>query len=305
MKVNRQQVLLGVLILMAVLRVGDFVLSSMIQGPLQELRGDNSELQETIEKQEKLLAEARTAGQQIEAWQQRSLPFDTETARSLYRNWLLDIVRQARLRSATVDSGTPANRYGLYRAMPFNVQARGTLREITSALFQFESAGLLHRIVNLRITPVAQSGQFDLALGVEGLMLPQTQRTSLPKGKSQLLASTQERDYEVIARDNLFGIGINHQDPMSLTILSGITYRNAQPTAWITEQITDSVHQVSAGDEFQTDALHGQILHVDEKSITFKSGEFLYTMQIGHSFAEARPLEPEAAVARETLSSEG
>ena len=152
MNINRQQVLLGILILMAILRVGDFVLSSMIQGPLQELRGDNNELRDRIEKQEKLLAEAREAGQKIDGWRKRSLPFDTETARSLYRNWLLDVVRSAKLRNATVDSGSPATRYGLYRAMPFNVQARGTLKEITSVLFKVESAGMLHRIVNLRIT---------------------------------------------------------------------------------------------------------------------------------------------------------
>ena len=295
MKINRQQVLLGVLILMAILRVGDFVLSSMIQGPLRELRGDNNELRDRIEKQEKLLAEARTAGQKIDEWRKTSLPFDTETARSLYRNWLLDVVREAKLRNATVDSGSPATRFGLYRAMPFNVQARGTLKEITSALFRIESAGMLHRIVNLRITPVARSGHFDVALGVEGLMIPKTTRKSLPKGKSQLLASTHERDYGVIARDNLFGIGVSHQDPMKLTILSGITYRNGQPTAWITEQISEAVHKVAAGEAFKTDALDGRILDVSEESVVFESGDQNFSMRIGNSFADAKVVEGEAS----------
>lgn len=288
MKVNRQQVLLGLLVVMGILRVGDYVLSSMIQGPLQELQGDNNELQEKIEKQEALLAEARTAGQKIDDWRRKSLPFDTETTRSLYRNWLLDVVRSAKLRNATVDSGTPAARFGLYRAMPFNVQARGTLKEITSVLFQIESADMLHRIVNLRITPVASSGQFDVALGVEGLMLPKTNRASLPKGKSKLLTSTNERDYAVIARDNLFGIGVSHLDPMRLTILSGITYRNGEPMAWITEQISEAVHKVAAGDEFRTDALDGRIVHVDEESVVFESGEQNFVMEIGNSFADAK-----------------
>ena len=295
MKINRQQVLLGVLILMAILRVGDFVLSSMIQGPLRELRGDNDELRDRIEKQEKLLAEARTAGRKIDEWRKTSLPFDTETARSLYRNWLLDVVRGSKLRNATVDSGSPATRFGLYRAMPFNVQARGTLKEITSALFRIESAGMLHRIVSLRITPVARSGHFDVAVGVEGLMIPKTTRKSLPKGKSQLLASTHERDYGVIARDNLFGIGVSHQDPMKLTILSGITYRNGQPTAWITEQISEAVHKVAAGEAFETDALDGRILDVSEESVVFESGDQSFSMQIGHSFADAKVVEGEAS----------
>ncbi|MEZ6043013.1 MAG: hypothetical protein R3C20_21125 [Planctomycetaceae bacterium] len=151
MKVNRQQVLLGVLILTGVLRAGDFVLSSMIQGPLQELRGDNSELQETIEKQEKLLAEARTAGQRIEAWQQRSLPFDTETARSLYRNWLLDIVRQAKLRAATVDSDS-RQIVTVCIAMPPIVQAWRHIAGNHIGPVSVRISCIRHRIVNLRIT---------------------------------------------------------------------------------------------------------------------------------------------------------
>lgn len=300
MKITRQQILLGVLIAIAVVRVGDYVLSSMIQGPLRELQGDNNELQERIEKQEALLSEARSAGQKIDEWRKKSLPSDTETSRSLYRNWLLDVVRKAKLRNATVDSGSPATRFGLYRAMPFNVQARGTLKEITSALFHLESAAQLHRIVNLRLSPVAESGQFDIALGVEALMLPGTNRKSLAKGNSLLLASTHERDYRVIAQDNLFGIGVNHQDPMKLTILSGVTNRNGEPTAWITEQITDTVHKVAVGEDFQTDALDGHVIGVNEKSVEFDSGEQRFSMMIGDSFADAKAVatapEPSANV---------
>lgn len=300
MSISRQQVLLGVLILMAIVRVGDYVLSSMIQGPLRELHRDNNELRERIEKQEKLLSEARSAGQKIDAWRKKSLPPDTETSRSLYRNWLLDVVRKAKLRNATVDSGSPATRFGLYRAMPFNIQARGTLKEITSALFQLENCVQLHRIVNLRLTPVSNSGQFNIALGMEALILPGSKRKSLPKGQSQLLASTHERDYRVIAQDNLFGIGVNHQDPMQLTILSGVTSRNGHPTAWITEQITETIHRVSVGDTFQTDALDGVVMAVDEKTLEYESGEQRFTMSIGDSFAGAKSIaatpEPLASV---------
>jgi hypothetical protein len=304
MKLTRQQVLLGALALIAVVRLGDFVLSTMIQGPLRQLRGDNNELRDRVEEQEQLLAEARTAGRKIDEWRKMSLPFDTETARSLYRNWLLNVVRQAKLRNATVDSGSPSTRFGLYRVMPFNVQARGTLREITSALFQLESAALLHRIVNLRITPVARLGQFDMTLSLEGLMLPNTERKSLPTGKSTLLASAHERDYSVIARDNLFGIGVSHQDPMRLTILSGITWRNGRATAWITEQITEEVHKLRAGDAFQTTALDGRILEVSDKSVIFESAEQTFRLRIGDSFADADVIRAELATSRETAEND-
>ena len=97
---NRQKILLGVLLVMGVARVGDSVLSSMIQGPLNELRGTNAELQAKIEKGEQLLADTRKAGQKIERWQRRALPWQIEEARSIYRNWLLDTIRTAKLRGA-------------------------------------------------------------------------------------------------------------------------------------------------------------------------------------------------------------
>lgn len=287
MKATRQQVMLGVLALMAVLRVGDYVLSSMIQGPLRELQGENRELLESISKQEELLADGRKAGQKIEGWQKRSLPSDTEAARSLYRNWLLETVRSAKLRNATVDSGSPANRRGLYRAMPFTVQARGSLNEITSALFSVEKSDQLHRIVTLRLTPVGTTGQFDLSMSVEALIIPGTNRTSLNKGESRLLASTNRRDYDIVARDNIFGIGIDARDPMKMTILSAVTYRNGEPTAWITEQIDDKVHKLPAGAEFETTAITGRVVTVTEESVVIESGAQLLKMDIGQSFADA------------------
>lgn len=289
MKLERQQLMLGALILIAVVRVGDYVLTSLIQGPLQQLKGENNELSESIRKQEALLAESREAGKKIAGWQKQSLPADTEIARSLYRSWLLETVRAAKLRSATVDSGSPSNKRGLYRVMPFNVQARGSLQEVTAALFRFEKAAQLHRIVNLRLTPVGTSGQFDLSMGVEALVIPGTDRKALPQGESKILASTSQRDYDVISRDNIFGIGIDSKDPMKLTILSAVTYRDGRPLAWITEQISDRVHKLAPGAAFDTTALSGRIISVDETSAVIESGEQQLILRIGQSFAEAAP----------------
>ncbi len=287
MKLTRQQLLLGLLVVIGVVRAGDYLVTSMIQGPLRQLRGENNELQEEVKKREALLAEARTAGRKIASWQQKSLPADTENARSLYRNWLLETVRSAKLQNATVDSGSVANRRGLYRSMPFNIQARGGIHEITTALFHFEKSNQLHRVVSLRLTPVAATGQFDLAMGVEALMVPGTSRTSLNPGESKLLASADLRDYDIIARDNIFGIGINHQNPMQMTILSAVTYRDGVPTAWITEQIDGRVHKLAAGAAFETTALAGRIVTVEEKSVVIETGGDQLTMTLGQSFAEA------------------
>lgn len=292
MNLTRQQILLGCLVLMGIVRVGDYVLSSLIQGPLQELQGETRELNEAIEKREKLLAETRQMGKKIESWEKRSLPADPETTRSLYRNWLLDLVRDAKLRNATVDSGSAANRRGLYRSMPFNVRARGKLSQITTALYNFEKSGQLHRITSLRIVPIGSSGQFEMAASVETVLLPGNSRRILSRRPSTVLVSDSRRDYDVIADENIFGIGVDPRDPMHHTILSAVTYRNGKPTAWITELMDDEVYKLAAGEDFDTTALAGRIVSVAEESAVIESGGEKFEIEIGESFGDALGLDP-------------
>ena len=123
MKPNRQQVLLALLAVIAVIQVGDWVLNTMIQGPLQLRRARTEQLQADIKKREASLAETRNAAKQIDGWMKQSLPSDPEVTRSVYRSWLLSLIRTTKLRNATVDSGSPSARKAkdnnvLFRSMP-------------------------------------------------------------------------------------------------------------------------------------------------------------------------------------------
>jgi len=301
-KPTRQQILLGFMAMMVIFQLGDYVLNSMIQGPLENLRNEQGTLQEDIKKREKLLSEARVAGKKIELWKKKSLPTDIETARSLYRNWLLDVIRKAKLQNATVGSGSPANRYGLYRAMPFDLKARGTLLQLTNALFRFYNSDQLHEIKSLRITPVGNSGQFDISLGIEALIIPKSNRKSLSTGKAKLLVSSDPRDYAIIARDNIFGIGVNNQDPMKMTILSAVTSRNGKPLAWITELITGRVIKVAPQATFETVALSGRIVQIEQENAIIETGGQRMKLTIGQSFAQGTIIQPEATDKLQTQS---
>ncbi len=298
MKLTRQQILLGFLALMGIFQVGDYVLNTMIQGPLERLRNEQESLQEDIHKREKLLADARVAGKKIELWKKKSLPADIETARSLYRNWLLDVIRKAKLQNATVGSGSPATRYGLYRAMPFDLKARGTLLQLTNALFRFYNSDQLHEIKSLRLTPIGNSGQFDISMGIEALIIPGAGKKTLSTGKAKLLASADSRDYAIIARDNIFGIGVSHQDPMKMTILSAVTSRNGKPLAWITELISGRVIKVGPEATFETVALSGRIVRIEDESVIIETSGQLMKLTIGQSFASGVVTSPDATAAK-------
>jgi Tfp pilus assembly protein PilO len=293
MKPTRRQLLLGALVLMAVLRMGDWVLSSMIQGPLQALRARTEQLQKDIKSRETLLADARKAGKQIVSWQKQSLPADPEVTRSVYRNWLLTVIRTARLRNAVVDSGAVSSRRAkdnsvLYRRMPFSVRARGSLAQFNDFLYRVSRAGYLHQISSLTLTPVASTGQFEIALGIETLLLPGRKGDSLNSASSTLLTSADFRDYEIIVRDNIFGVDVDKSDPMHHTLVSAITFSNGSAKAWITEQLSDRVTRVGVGSEFDTVALSGRILEIHEQEVIIETSGERLLFPIGKPFSEAQ-----------------
>lgn len=289
---NRQHLLLAILALIAVIRVGDWALATLIAGPMQDRRARTEQLSSDIEKREQLLAEARESGRQIEAWQKQSLPSDVEVARGVYRGWVMNLVRQVKLRNATVDSGSPVNRGGVYRSLPFSIRVRGNLQQFTDFLFRFTKAGHLHQISSISLSPIGASGQFDISLGVETLLLPNVRRDRLSDSESRLLSSAKLQDYEVIYRNNIFGIGIDHSDPMKHTLVSAITWSNGIPQVWITEQLVDRTARAGLNESFETLALNGRIVEVRDQEVVIDHAGELLLLPIGKPFAEGKPLSP-------------
>ena len=291
MKPNRQQLMLVILAIIAVVQVGDWVLNTMIQGPLELRRGKTQQLQADIKKREVTLAETRNAAKQIDSWLKQSLPSDPEVTRSVYRSWLLALIRTTKLRNATVDSGSPSTRKAkdnkvLFRSMPFSVRCRGSLAEFNAFLFQFSSAGQLHQISSMTVNPIGATGQFDISLGIDTLLLAGRKGDTLNTSPSTLLASKEFSHYESIVKDNIFGIGIDNTDPMMHTIISAITFSNGVPQVWITEQLTSSTIQVGLGVDFDIVALSGRVVEVHDQDVIVETSGQRMQFPIGKPFSE-------------------
>lgn len=294
MKPNRQQVLLALLAVIAVIQVGDWVLNTMIQGPLQLRRARTEQLQADIKKREASLAETRNAAKKIDGWMKQSLPSDPEVTRSVYRSWLLSLIRTTKLRNATVDSGSPSARKAkdnkvLFRSMPFSVRCRGSLTEFNAFLFQFSNAGHLHQISSMTLNPIGATGLFDISLGIETLLLTGRKGDTLNTAPSELLASKDFNHYKSIVKDNIFGIGIDNTDPMQHTIISAITFSNGSPLVWITEQLSSRTIQVGVGSDFDTVALSGRVIEVHDQDVIIETSGERKTFPIGKPFSQAVP----------------
>ncbi len=293
MKLNRQKLLLAVLGLIAVVHFGDWILNSMIQQPMQERQARVNQLNKDIRKLETQLSETRKLSENTNRWVKQSLPADPEVARSVYRHWLLSIVRGVRLRNAVVDSGSPSSRRTksgavLFRNLPFSVRGRGTLAQFNDLLFQFHRAGHLHQVTAFTLSPISTSGQFDISMNVETLLLPARKGDELNSDASNLPASKSAGDYQLIVKDNIFGVGID-ADPMQHTIVSAITFSNGVPTVWFTEQLTEKTIQVPLNGEFDTVALSGKVLEANDYDVIIETGGERLLLPIGKPFSEAIP----------------
>lgn len=283
---NRQHILLGVLAIFGLLNVGDWVLNTAIQGPLQERRDRAEALQEGIEKRQALLKQTREAGKKIAAWKKRSLPANSEVARALYRSWLHGHVTECGLTNAAVDSGSPSSRRGLYTSLPFTVRGRGTLQQFTDLMFCVTNAGHLHRVKDISLNP-SSNGVFDISLSIEALIVAGTKRTDrLARTKGDVLASKDAQAYAVISRDNLFGIG--YRDPLAKTSITAITWKNGKPLVWISDDQTDTVQKLGLGEELHVGTFHGKIVAATDEEVTIESESRQLVVELGESLSEAR-----------------
>ncbi|MEY3228738.1 MAG: hypothetical protein RLZZ536_3357 [Planctomycetota bacterium] len=297
MKLTRQQLLLGVLILIGIVRVGDWVLQSLIQGPLQERKARTAQLQKDIRSREKQLADLRAAGGRIDSWLRQSLPADAETARTAYRSWLLGLLRKTQMTDAVVDSGSPGSRRlrngsVLYRSLPFTLRARGSLPQFNNFLFQFTRAGLLHQITNFSLTPAGGTAIFDVSVSIDTVLLPTRKGNELNSQPGTLPALATVADYASIASQNIFAVGLNTVDPLKHTFVSAITFSNGQPLVWITEQLSDRVTRTGPGEYFSTAAMSGSIVEVRAQEVVVESSGRRLLLSLGSPLSEAKPLTP-------------
>lgn len=297
MKLTRQQLLLGVLILIGIVRVGDWVLQSLIQGPLQERKARTAQLQKDIRSREKQLADLRAAGGRIDSWLRQSLPADAETARTAYRSWLLGLLRKTQMTDAVVDSGSPGSRRlrngsVLYRSLPFTLRARGSLPQFNNFLFQFTRAGLLHQITNFSLTPSGGTAIFDVSVSIDTVLLPTRKGNELNSQPGTLPALATVADYASIASQNIFAVGLNTVDPLKHTFVSAITFSNGQPLVWITEQLSDRVTRAGPGESFSTAAMSGSIVEVRAQEVVVESSGRRLLLSLGSPLSEGKPLTP-------------
>jgi hypothetical protein len=290
----RKYILLAILGAMMLYFGGDWLLSQF-SGPLAAIRRRKVELTHEIRQVENQLDRARKASKEMDRWRAQSLPSDTERARSAYQAWLADLAEHVQLIDRNVVSGEPVKVKGMSHAttISFSLHGRGTLEQLTRLLYDFYSAGHLHQIRSLNITPLAGTEMLDLSIAIDTLVLPNvTRKDRLSSKRSDRLAFDRIEDYQPIIERNLFAVGGSAQ-VADYAFLTAVNYVDSQPEAWFSIRTSDSVLKLRQGERLEIGSFKGIIAAITDSDVIVESDGERWLLTVGDNLSQAAALPPE------------
>ena len=291
---RRETVLVGVTGALLVV-VGGVYLSRGGGKSLSELRTERGGLEQDLQKLAAQAQPGENASKQLNLWKKRSLPSDYRKAGELYQKWL-SLLAVDKLRNAEITPMTIQASRGIYTVLPFRIEAKGTLDQLTRFLFEFYSADYLHKVRQLTSTPTKGSPELTLVMTVEALCLSgAVSQDKLPEGKSKRLEhGTLDNYLKVIVRRQMEGKryadtgglfasyapsppptppgppptppgpppkpkGI---DPSEFTYVSAIHEVDGLPEVWLSVRTEARTLKLHEGDPFEVGTVSGKIARI-------------------------------------------
>ncbi len=188
-----------------------------------------------------------------------------------------------------------------YTLFSFSIKGDATLEQFTRFLYDFYSAGHLHKISKLTITPIENSRLLQLLITVEALSLPgSTQKDKLAAASSKRLKLASWDDYKkVIVGRNLFAPytpqstadsdkarrDAQNSDPARATYLTAIIESNGAAEAWLYVQPTNETFKLHEGEEFSVGSVLGKVSRIGRGEIEIEINGQRRTLSYGDTLA--------------------
>lgn len=297
---KRERILAIVTGVLVVLFLGRMLLSGLgSSGGGLEAKRD--QLLREIEQKERQIDRGQQAQQQLAEWRKRCLPSDIEAARSLYQNWLLASAGAAGFHGIKVESTQGRQRRDTYHALRFNLQAQTDLEELTEFLHGFYSAGYLHQILNLSLSPLENGRKVDVVFSVEALALPDADRShQLPGKPDQPPLAAGVADYtKAIAGRNIFAPYRKPDppaapppdppkfDPARYVYLSAVVMVANEPEAWVINRTSGDRIKLRAGDEIRAGDYRGVVQRIGLREVEIEFDGNRWLLPLGDNLRDA------------------
>lgn len=292
---KRERVLIGVTGSLIVVLAGMYLFTGK-GSKLSELRTQRDNLKKEVEELTIKARPGRRAAKRLDQWRKRSLPSNVDIASAEYGQWLSKLAVDRIGRNASIKPYSDRPHRGIYTALPFKIEGRGSLDRLTRFLFEFESAGYLHTVRSLTSTPIEGSEELQLVINVEGLSLPgAAHQDRLPTGQPSRLEHAELKEYlnaivrrrmegeRFVDSGGLFASYVPQRtvapppkvvqgpppprvrpsfDPSAHTKVSAIIAVDGVPEVWLLIRTEGRTLYLREGDPFEVGTIHGTIKRI-------------------------------------------
>lgn len=253
----------------------------------------------------------------LDGFQQQSLPADPQVAKSVYRSWLIEKLRDAKLDFEDVTLTQTRPRGDAYTTLGYTTTAEGDLASVTKFLHSFYNAPLLHKLTTLKLLPKSSS-RLQITFAAEALIVNGTVRKEgLPEGDSGRLTEGNVEEYVSAINDrNLF---VKYTPPAppkpkvkpkpvvkappkpkfddsAHAYLTAVVGAGDRMQAWITVRTTGEVLRLYEGDTFEVGLMSGTIESVSPRQIVVKTDEESFITSLGTHLRDGTPQIDESAI---------
>ena len=283
----------------------DQLYRTQVEQPTNNLTAELDGLNKKLQTNQDTQALARSSGKRLESYQQRSLPYDPQLARSAYQDWLLSQVGKYAIESAAVDAAQPRlieirsrvdrrKRIKVGHSISYTLRGQGSLVQWSDWLKDFQQAGHLHKIVNLSLNPVGAKGVLDATMTIEVLsLMAAASKDQLSSWRKMVDDQQQVTDtnYDQLVQRNLFAKGFAKS--LYQIELKAITIdRQGQAQAWFRLDDKDNVEAIQVEQQLPVQLHSITVLEILPDKVQIQLNRESYWISLGQTIGEACELAP-------------
>lgn len=325
---KREKQLLGVVLALGALALGSWLYGKM-SSALNARKNEITRLTGDLNKKNSQITLGRQAQTKLTNYEARALPSDPELARAAYSAWLRQIVGEAGFEDPNVEppaQSTPTflkstgtargTRNGprpiVYQRLPYTIRGTATLEQVTKFLHTFYSAGHMHLVRSMTLTP-EKEGKLDVKISIDALVLPSADRKdALCTLPGESLAGKKFEDYrDVILKRNKFAAykpeppkppeKSDKPDPtVDPARFAKVTAILTDPSlvVWIHVETTGKLFKLAEGQEFDLgEKRHGKVhrIHLATRTVELQLNDERLQVGLGQKLSDGKPLGNETA----------
>jgi hypothetical protein len=275
----------------------DRVYQGWVEQPRQQMESEVDRLTQEIDESKRLQFASQKAGKRLDEYSNRALPSDPTLARSLYQEWLLELVSKHQLTSASVDASQPApieiksrtkrgkrDRVG-YR-IDYSLRGQTTLAKLGAFLDAFRRASHLQKIRSVSLNPIGNDGRLDVNLSIQVLCLDKAIHSKeLSDWELTFEADTALVPPTTLVQRNPFAKGFARalQD---LELKAITVNREGITQAWFAMDARGTIQKVPAGVSIPSNLHDVFVVQIESDRVLVRLAETEHWIRLGQSVGQ-------------------